>query len=208
MPTGYTEMIDTHPKMTTKKWILTGLARAFGVCVTLREEPMGLTEAQIRERIAKDGQSDIDWHKAELDKAVSEMKTIGVRTETEWKALWQASEKHKKAHNALSIAEAEKIADRHEGVRKDLLKIVDSDVDEFTRNIAKYGLDQLKLTQSECEPFLYESMTLDEFKGNKTRENVRDIEYHTKEMAQAQKRVNERVQAYMTLRKDLDKVFG
>ena len=208
MPTGYTDMIDRNPKMTAKQWIMEGIARAFGVCVTLRDEPMDLTEEQIKERIAKDGHGDVAWHQMELAKAIQEKAEIEKRTPQEWRKAWRKSEAEKVKGNIESTARAEKMATRHNKIREELELLANSEVDEFTKTVAKYGLNQLEIVKDETEPYINAPVTLKFFKIETIRSNTRDIAYHTKEMAEAKLRADDRVQAYMTLRKDVDTVLG
>lgn len=208
MPTGYTDMIDRDPKMTTKKWMMEGLARAFGVCVALKEEPFNLTEDQIRQKIIESGENDVGWHQTELTKAVEEKVDILNRTPEQWETAWKAHEKKREADNKCQIRDAKKIADRHNKVKEDLEKVLHADVDDFTKTIAKYGLEQLHVTEHECEPYLDDPIPLEKYKYDIVSHNLRDIEYHTKEKQKAEERLKERVEGYITLRKDLDRVLG
>jgi len=208
MPTGYTAMLDDNPKMTTQQWIMQGLARAFGICVILRDESLNLTEEQITQRIAEDGKRDIGYHQTELNKAIEESVKLAKRTEVEWETAWQKDEQEKEQHNKNSIARAKKMTERHFQVINDLERILASpEVDEITKNIANYGIEQLKLVKSEREPYIQESIPFEAYRVNTIKSNTRDIQYYTEELDKEKERVNGRVLAYSKLRKDLDAVF-
>jgi hypothetical protein len=199
-------MLDRNPTMTTKKWVMEGLSRAFGVCVTLRDDDMNLTEEQIKERIAKD--SSIDYHQKELENALAEQCKIAVRTAEEWQKLWKKEDDRRTKANLKYLDEANSMAKRHLMVHQELAAVLASpEIDEVTRNIAKFGIDQLDLVSDECKPYHIESVTLKDFEKNAISENTRDIEYHTKELAAAKKRTQERLEMYDRLRKDLDSVL-
>lgn len=206
MPTGYTSIIDEHPKMKTKQWIMEGLARAFGVAVTLREESMDLTEEQIRQRIEDD--HSVSWNEKELEEAKQEATKLKTRTEKEWYNAYMESEKTKEKQNKRSINKAKRMKKRHDQVLHDLRLIANSDVSEFTKSVVKFGMEQLKIVEHETEPYTQKPVTLHHFKFESEENNKRNIAYHTEELAEAKQRVKERLEAYSQLRKDLDKILG
>ena len=204
MPTGYTAMIDDNPKMPTTQWIMEGLARAFGICVTLRDDPQGLTEEQIMKRLSQDTKNEVSYHKKELVKATKEAERLATRTETEWKRVWQNEERKKRTANKRSVKEADKSRERHEQIRSELLRVLVSDkAHEVTKNIIKFGIEQLNLVKSDCTPYIQEPTTLEKFIRSQIDRNVRDIDYHTKELANAKERTTERVNLYKRLKEDI-----
>jgi len=204
MPTGYTSMIDENPNMTTKKWVMEGLARAFGICVTLRDDSMELTETQIQQRLIEDSRREINYHQTELDKAQKESKRLANRSHNQWKTAWSKYEHEKEVRNQQSVLEANKKLERHMQVRDDLGRVIGSDkVHEVTRDIAKFGVEQLKLVQSECLPYIEEPMELKGFITDKIKSNKRHIEYEIEEVAKAKERMEERIKLYERLKEDL-----
>ncbi len=203
MPTGYTAMLDDNPQMDTRKWVMEVLARAFGICVTLRDEGLNLTEEQIKKKITED--SSISYHKKELANAKKLVKEYTVRTEEKWKTLWEESEAKRIKHNEESTAKCKAMSERHLKVRKDLELILQfPHSDEVTRNIAKYGIDQLNLVKDETEPFIIGPSSLEQFKEDAIANAKRDIIYHTKELEETQERVTGRLAAYERLKQDVD----
>ena len=67
MPTGYTDNLDKNG-FDTKKWVAESLARAFGVCVVLRDEG-DMSEEAIIERLRENAESSY------YDKALKEANT-------------------------------------------------------------------------------------------------------------------------------------
>ena len=203
MPTGYTNMIDENPEITTKQWVMEGLARAFGVCAILRDGPFNLSEKQIIKRLRENDSN--NYHQEELAKAKIDAKSIEIRSEHVWKALWKKSEAEKKKANQQSILEANKLKERHEKIRADLEILRDSsEASEVTKKIAEYGINQLHITESDCEAYIIESLSLEEYKAKILKSNKWNLEYHAKEQVKSEHRTKERLETYLQLRKDLD----
>lgn len=208
MPTGYTNSLDETPEMTTQQWIMEHLARAFGVCVTLRDDSFDLSEEEILRRLSND--SSVEHHQEALKKANQESKAVSNRTTEAWKKLWKQSEAEKTESNNNSIAKAESIRLRHNAVKSDLQKIfVSSKVSETTKNIAKYGIDQLNTVHDyDCKPYVSEPTSFEVFVQQQRANNLRDISYHTKELEKAKDRVKERVETYKRLREDVNLILS
>jgi hypothetical protein len=199
-------MIDDNPKMDTKQWIMEGLARAFGICVTLRDDS-DLAEEQIKERLQND--YSVTWHEEELNKANKLVTELAKRTDEQWKKIWEESEAEKVKHNEKSIAEKKVMAERHLKVRQDLETVMTYvNADEITRNIAKFGIEQLDLVKSETEPYILGSTPFKQFKLDCIQSAKRDVDYHTEELKEHKERVTERLTAYKRLRKDIDEALA
>ncbi len=207
MPTGYTAELDDHPRLTTAKWVTKHLSRAFGVCVTLRDGPFGLSPEEIEAYLEKEiGRSTSD-HKENLSEAEETLKSIESDPEV-WIGLHKAEVERLKKSNARSVKKASKTNRRHERVKKDLIKLRDNTDDEVTRNIAKYGLKQLEIVKSDTEPYIQEVPDLEKFKTDKLASLNWTIEYHTKKMEKTEKRERERVLAYQKIRSEVEKILG
>jgi hypothetical protein len=200
-------MIDRKPEITTAKWVTEGLARAFGVCVSLREDDMNLTEKRIEQRLIEDGQHNIDYQNEELIKAEKEAEAISKRTEEEWQTLYVADEKEKVEGNTKRTIEAQAMKARHTQVQKDLEKVLESNVHTITKDIVKFGIDQLKLTEDETEPYIQEPVTLQKFIAETKKANAWSLSYHEEELAKATKRAKERLKLYRQLKKDINAVL-
>lgn len=202
-------MIDKKPSLSTSDWVLTGLARAFGVCVALREDDLGLTETQIIKRIYEDGKKSINWYKKERDKSKKQAELLKARTEDEWHKVWLEEENRKKGSNEEAIAKASIMLKRHTQVKNDLQRIIESSiVDEVTRNVAQFGLDQLKLVEDDCEPYIDEPVSFNDYRKNEISHNTRDIKYYTEELVKAEIRQQNRIECYQRLRKDVNLILA
>jgi hypothetical protein len=210
MPTGYTNELDENPDMTTEQWVIRTLARAFGVCVALREEPMNLTEEQIKQKIIEDGQWHVSYHLTELKKSKKLLKEISTRTDEQWETIWKKHETEKKKQNKQEIAETNKVKQRHQQVFDELQKLVESkQTSDFTKKVARYGMKQLTAVySSDCVPYISKPLTLEEFKTKITENAKRDFDYHTEELRKTKNRNNERLSLYLQLQKDVKKVFS
>lgn len=208
MPTGYTGMIDRNPEMTTAQWIMQGLARAFGICVSLREDPLDLTEEQIKKRIVESEQQSVNYHEKELKQVIAISSVLAERTNSQWKGLWKADDRKRLKENAKSVTEANKMRERHEEIRRGLNKILASNkIHEVTESIAKFGIQQLDLVADDIVPNIREPMTLRAYITEAISSNRKDIEYHTKELAEGQKRRDERINLYARLKEDVKAVL-
>ena len=203
-------MLNKNPEMNTKQWIMEGLARAFGMCITLKEEELGLPEKEIIKRLGKYDKDSVEYHKKELVKANQKMKRITKYTPRKWKSEFVEYKLKMENGNKQAILNMEEKERRHIPIVRDLQHILDStETGETTKNIAKFGLQQLKLVSNDYKPYTTPFLeNLDEYKNMILRSVGRDVKYHAEELAKADERGRERVQSYKELRSDLDKLFG
>jgi hypothetical protein len=206
MPTAYTDMIDTNPKLSTKKWMIEGLARNFGVLMTLREESYDMTEEQILKALEED--FSVNWHARELAEANTEIIRLSKLNDDDWAMEWELYKNNIQISNAKNIEQVTKKQERDFKVIAELQKVVDAkDISDFTRSVAKFGLDQIELCKTEREVYQQEVLPPKKLKASKLANARRDIKYHTTELAEAKQRARDRINFYKQLRKDLDKVF-
>jgi hypothetical protein len=205
MPTGYTNELDERD-MSTEQWFLTVLTRAFGVCVTLREDGLNLPEKEVLKRLKED--STVDYYKKSLAENKAKLKEYLARSETDWVKAWEADEAERKQGNEERTKKAKIMADRHQRVINDLKRVCESDVDETTRNIAKFGLDQLKEVADECEPFIIAPQSLERYKATYLQSVQHDLEYDKDELRKAIHRKKERIEIYKTIQKDVHSIFS
>ena len=189
MPTGYTSTLDNTEK-DTADWIVEDLSRAFGMCVMLREDNMGLTADQILAKI----KSDSNYHVKALADAKAELLMFEGLSETEWKNIMDIENKDIANSNRESVLEASERAELHERAKRDLKLIIIKTRDDITQNVCKFGLEQLKLVNGECEPYLSElHKDIDVFKTTKLENATISICYHEKELKETEERNNGRV---------------
>lgn len=205
MPTGYTARLD-ETQMSTRQWIMESLARAFGMCVMLKEDSMDMTEAEIIAKIA--GESS-DYHMRGFEEAVATKKKYDSMSDEEWTNMMEQVNEEILKTNQQWVEEAAAKKELHERAIRDLNLVIDNTEDEATINVCQFGLDQLKLVSSECKPLHTEPHTdVIAFKANRIETNARDLKYHPFEMQREQERNNERVQAYLKLRDEVKRILG
>ena len=208
MPTGYTDMIDEHPRLTTAKWVMEGLSRAFGVCVTLRDDSMNLSEKEIEKRLQKEVDDGMSYYREKLKETDETLAKLHKNPKMFWDAEYAATVDRIKKRNAEQIIEKNKTKVRHDQVKQDLIKLRDNTTDEVTRNIAQFGLDQLELVKSETEPWITEIPSLEKFKADKYASLNQDIEYYTKNINEAEERERGRLIAYRTIKAEVTRILG
>jgi hypothetical protein len=206
MPTGFTDMIDDNPKLSTKKWMIEGLARNFGVLMILREKSFDMTEEQILKALEKD--FSVDYHTKELEDANAEIIRLSKLTDNDWAVHWELYRNNIQISNAKSVEQATKKQERDFKIIAELQKVMTArDISDFTKSVAKFGLDQLELVKSEREPYNQVVQSPEDFKATQLATARRNINYHTAELAKAKQRARDRLVFYKQLRKDLDKIF-
>ena len=207
MPTGYTVVLDENPELTTAKWVTEELSRNFGVCFVLRDGPHDLTEEAIEAYLKNEIGRSTSYHKEKISEAQETLKAIKVNPEV-WNDLYASTVDELKKCNQRSIKEAKSTKQRHQQVEQDLIKLRDRAKDELTRNIAKFGLNQLEVAKSETEPYIQEIPHLDKFKTDKLASLNLDIEYHTENMEKTEKRERERLLVYQKIRQEVNEILG
>ena len=195
--------------MDTKTWIMEGLARAFGICVTLRDSGFDLTEQQILAKLESERKSDCEWHDKGLKEHTRKLAKYNKMSDVEWIALFKKENKKIRTQNSKYIKEAKAIADIHNKAIKYLQDVLSNNsVSDITKNIVKYGLEQLELVKSDREPYHKDLLkSPKELKRTKIKDANWEFEYHTKEITKSKQRTQERVELYKQLRKDIDMVL-
>lgn len=206
MPTGYTAMLDAHPRLSTAKWVTEGLSRAFGICVSLRDHDGGLTEEQIEEYLA--GQVEAKYEREKIAEAEDALRRISEDPDGYWPGEYASMVEKVKRGNARNAREAKRIKKRHEQAKRDLTRLRDSTGDEITRKVAEYGLDQLKLTEDETRPFIMEVLPLEGFKALRLANLKHDLEYYRKSASEGEARERERLESYRMLRREVARILS
>ncbi len=206
MGTSYTYELDDNPKLTTAQWVTEHLSRAFGVCITLRDGPFGLSDEEIEEHLEEEVKRSTKYHREKLDTAQNQLDMLEDNPEA-WKDLYSITIAGMKTATKRSIKEAKKIEDRHLQARKDLTKLRDDTVDDITRNIAQFGLDQLEIAKSDTEPYIRKIPTFEEFKVSKLKSLNWGIEYYTKNMKETESREGKRVFVYRRIRYEVKRIL-
>ena len=204
MPTGNTAMLDNDPNLSTARWVTEGLARNFGACVVLRDDDWDLTEDEIEERLKEIVNRDTNYHKGELIKARGALEELKGRKKV-WNELYLSAVDEIEKRNRRNIKKANVIKLRHQRVKEDLIKLRDNTKDELTGNLAKFGLKQLKLVESDTEPYISVVPSFEKFKIDKLHSLNWDVNYHTKRLKEIEKK--ERLSAYQRIRSEVGKIL-
>ena len=203
MPTGYTDMIDDG--LSSAEWVTKGLVRSFGLTYHLRDNSMNMSEQDIIDSFDK-VYSGSSYHENKLNEA---MKNLGnIHDEEFWVDSYRKYVKKTKKYNEDSIKEANRIKQIHDKTRMDLEKLVRETTDEVTKNIAKFGLDQLKLTESDTEPFISKIFSFEDYKKDKIESWRSDVNYHTEELVKEQKRDGIQRKTYDIILSEVKRVLG
>jgi len=207
MPTGYTATLDETPNMTTAKWVMESLTRAFGVCATLRDNG-DMTEEQIEAHLQERVDEAGSYHIDALKRVGETVTKLSDNPEKFWAEEYAKAVETMQAYNEKSIKEAKEIKTRHDKAIEDLIKLRDNTTDEATRSIANYGLEQLELVKSETESYISTVPTLEKFKEDKLRSINRDIDYHSKNLTEAKARERDRLKAYKTIKSEVNRILS
>lgn len=192
MPTGYTSDIYEGKKVSFKQFAM-NCARAFGACVTMREDDMN---AEIPEKFEPS-----DYHKKALEKAQKDL----VKAE---KMTLDEAEKLAAKEHAEEIASCEASAERRNATNARYDSMIEkvrawvpptSEHHEFK----KFMLNQLEISRENWTPDSPKKKSGAAFKLDKIKRAKYDIEYHTKEYAEEVERAASRSTWVRNLRESL-----
>ncbi len=201
-------MIDDDPNLTTAKWVTQGLTRAFGVCIALRDESFDLTEEQVLSRIKEDNEHSISYQEKGLKEAQETQALHKKMSDADWKEEWEVAARRILESNKRSMEEAARLRERHDAARRDLIKLKSNTSDVSTIRIAEFGLEQLKLVESETKPYTLEIPTLIEFIDSEKESVKRDLLYHGEELDRVKKRAAEAVDVYTAIQNEVKRILG
>jgi hypothetical protein len=204
MPTGYTAMIEDNPTMTAREWVMRGLVQAFMVY----DGELEWTEEQVEKEITSRKDYNVTYYEKELKKSFKEREKLNAFNEINWEVYWTRSEYKKKIKNEESKAKSKLMQERHEQIMKDMVFLKANAKTELTRNIAKYGIEQLNTVAYECKPYIEEPETLAQYKSDRLAENSRDIQYYTTELTKAIKNKKETIERYISLKEEVNSILG
>lgn len=205
MPTGYTDVLDSNNK-STKDWILEDLARAFGICIMMRDDIGDFTKEEILEKIKDDS----TYHETNLEKSKKQLEEYKNFSHDDWMNLMKKENEAIVKSNEKSIKKANKIKKIHDKTKADLILVMNGSDDDITKNICKYGLEQLERVEKyDCEPYISELHNyLIDFINDKIDSTKRSIKYHTDEMIKQEERNKERVEGYLNLISNVERILG
>lgn len=196
MPVGYIDNLDKNG-FDTKKWIAESLVRAFEVCV--RDEGH-MSEEPIIKRLKENAES--SYYNKALKEANTKIERLCSMSDEQWKIMMQKDNTEKMKYCEETNKERIKIREGHVKVYNELTNFLIKDISEVTRNIVKFGLEQLDLVEDDYKeypaPALFEDV--EEFK----RKVQKDIDYYKKKLVEDRKREMERMKVYKEILKDIN----
>lgn len=207
MPTGYTAALD-EKDLNTSQWFTEHLARAFGVCIILRDGPYGLSADEIEQHLEKEIERGTQYHEENLKEAKDLIERVNADPKIALNEVYNSMVKQKKEYNTNSIKEARDTKKRHKRTIRELKKIQKKTTDEVTHNIAQFGLKQLELVKSETEPYVSEIPSLEKFIWDKAFSLNRDLKYHEEKIIESTKREQDRFETYRTIRSEVERILG
>lgn len=211
MPTGYTSFIE-NGKVKTAKQFLHLCLRNFGVCMRLRDNALEL-EDDYSEELEKSYQSEIDYHKKNLEIAKKKLKIIREMSDEEvFKRYTSELKKKIKSYKKESVKRAGDYSDylRIKGV------IERWDCDEKFKSIKEFAIDQIDISIPNGNYYEEElkkcgDPTREGFEKNKEEyiasmiESAQwDIDYHAREMERSIKAKNECLEFYRQFTQELE----
>ena len=202
MPTGYTSELDKND-FDVKKWITESLVRNFGVCVAFRDSGEITKEEMLKafEESAKNS-----YYKRELAKTITEMGKLTKLSDREWEETMEETNKRNKEYCDKTNAERRGVREGHEKTRLWLSGLLTCDISEVTRNIVQFGLDQLKVVESDYErenaPTLFTDIEI--LKEHRLGDVQSHIDYCKKELIKERERETERLEVYKRILEDVD----
>jgi len=206
MPTGYTAQLDDK-NWNARKWMLEGISRAFGVCVTMRDDGH-LSKKEIIKTLTKS--DDDSYNNQALKENKIKLKKYLSMTDDAWKKKMKQENDGIKQGNTKQIKKTILLRNKHNQVRQDLNKILKSpDARDVTKSIAKFGIEQLNVAEKyDCTSYITPThKKWKRFKSNTIYETKRSIGYHTKELKEETERNKGRLEAYLELAEDVDKIL-
>ena len=194
MPTGYTLDLYDGKDITFEEFVLK-CARAFGVLIDMRDEPI---DAPIPERFEPS-----DYHLKELEKAKKRLKEI---------KKWD----EEKAEQEAERAYREALKEREEFIKKN--KLIRKRYEDMLSKVQKWkpptieheSLKQFMIQQLvesieyDCFiPEMPQRLSGEEYKEQQIKKALSDIDYHEREYAEEVNRVYERNKWLLSLRESL-----
>lgn len=213
MPTGYTQQIIDGTVKTPKEFLHLCL-RDFGICISMRDEPLNL-QKDYTEHIKKYYQDSIDYHNKVLENAKKEYERIINLSDDDLYEMYVKKFTDNRDYYQKRTDEAKKQNAKYE-VFYDAIKSWDCS-EEFS-NIKDFALDQIVLSKNDEDDYAdelsKEMLTKKEFISNDKSKYKDDllkcaksnISYHQEELDNTTKRMNDALAFYERFKKEIEKL--
>ena len=177
------------------------------MCVMLKEEDFDLTFDEILEKLQNETED--NYHVKALKEAEVDFMKLEAMSDEEWKEMMTKVNKEIEKKNDDSRQEALKLKELHARTERELIQVINSTKDEITQNVCRFGLEQLEAVKYDCEPHLSElhsDVLL--YKTNGLERAVRSIQYHKKNMGKADEHEIGRIESFIKVRDEVDRILG
>lgn len=213
MPTGYTQQIIDGTVKTPKEFLHLCL-RDFGICISMRDEPLNL-QKDYTEHIKKYYQDSIDYHNKVLENAKKEYERIINLSDDDLYEMYVKKFTDNRDYYQKRTDEAKKQNAKYE-VFYDAIKSWDCS-EEFS-NIKDFALDQIVLSKNDEDDYADElskemltkkefiSNYKDEYKDDLLKCAKSNISYHQEELDNTTKRMNDALAFYERFKKEIEKL--
>jgi len=199
MPTGYTSDIYSGKEVSGKEFLMQ-CARAFGACITLRDEPM---DAEIPEEFKPN-----DYHLKQIQKAKDELKKYQQMNNEDIKSAIDKEHREKITYNKEQLKNYSNMKNRYLNTLSEVL-VWQPPTDQHI-GLKEFAVQQLKDSiKHDCDGIeKYYSLdvkkeTPEEYIKRNIEKCLKDIDYHSKEHQKEIDRTNGRTQWVKDLRNSL-----
>lgn len=213
MPTGYTQMIKNGQVKTPQEFLHLCL-RNFGVCVSMKEEPLDVRK-DYTDNIMKFTQGDVDYHRERMKSAEERMQKILKMTDEELYQMYLKKYSETKVWCEDRIKEAHAVDEKYNEFSEAIGKW---DCSPDYEPIKKFALDQLRVSMEGTDYYEKELAKIgdlsresfqknrDEFYNGLVSDTQWDINYHKDEMERAVKRQADTLAFYHSFKQELEKL--
>ena len=202
MGTGLTFALDDN-NLSASRWVLEVLSlQCFGAFYDIS---FGRNEEQLAEVVSKD--SDFEYHMKKLEETKQRQKETSKWVKEQWQKEYEEVAKHITSENIKSVKESSELKAKHDAVYADLENLYGCSKDEFVRDVAKMGMKQLGMCESETKPYIASIPCLEKYIEEQKAVIKRDLKYHTEEAKERLGVLKKNIEAYDTLRKETHRIL-
>ena len=213
MPTGYTQQIIDGTVKTPKEFLHLCL-RNFGVCVSMKDEPLNL-QGDYTEHIKKFYQDSIDYHIKELKNAKTEYERVINLSDNELYREYVKNFSDNRDYYRRRIDEAKEQNSKFQSFY-DAIKSWDCS-EEFS-NIKKFALNQIDISKDDEDYYAdklskeilakedFISNHKDEYKKELLQEAEWNVNYHQEQLDTITKSMNNALAFYERFKEEIEKL--
>ena len=201
MPSGITYALE-EKNFDVQKWLLEDIPRMYGICVTLRDDPNGLSSDEIRKRLIA-GSSDLSYYEEKLKEAETNIVAFKKRTKKAWRKEYDSSKKKSKEYFEETLKKKreqkgkfEKALNQIKGIQQ---RFIRPNSPEVIRGIIAGSIEAIEKSiewdfggmQTE---FKFES--LEEYIKSQLDGAIRDVTYNRQHIMDSKKRDTDRLESF------------